>query len=87
MAMSINDLYSLCPDGQRTHERLINEVRDFIRNDCNNHRDSNIILTNISRLRRLRMTADYEDLPFGEQEAFSSITIMNYTIPILNKYI
>lgn len=87
MAKTIADLRSLCPDGQNTHERLINEIRDYIRNERNNLRDSNHFYSNMGRLRRLRMSADYDDLPFGRQDAFSSISLMNLTIPILNRYV
>lgn len=87
MSLSKADLYSLCSNGQNSHERLINEIRDYIRDNCHSLKDSNIIHNNMSRLRRLRMSADYADLPFSKQEAFSSITLMNLTLPILNKYV
>ena len=87
MAMTEADLRSLCPNGQNTHERLINEIRDYIRDVCQSPRDSNHFYANMGRLRRYRMSADYDDSPFTMQNAFSSVALMNLTLPILNKYV
>lgn len=91
MSMTKEDLYALCSDSPNTHDRLINEIRDYIRDDCSevkeHLKDSHNLHNNIVKLKRLRMMADYDDCCFNKMNSFSSITAMSYALPILKKYV
>ena len=48
--------------------------------------ESNLINDKITKLKRLRISADYKDEPFDKSKADASIRLMTDTLSILTKY-
>ncbi|OAV66105.1 hypothetical protein Barb4_03036 [Bacteroidales bacterium Barb4] len=89
MGKSQQDLDRLCNASKSgSHEVLINEVRNYIREsnkaNCDSHmRDYN---SQILQLKKLRVKADYYDEVFDSSESNNAILLSDKIITILKKY-
>lgn len=74
---------------QGSHEILINEIAQFIKNyqSKNSILDFRVYNSNILQLKRLRTKADYEDTIFDFPSSSKSLNLSNVIIPVLNKYL
>lgn len=67
-----------------THEFLINEIGKYIKNNSNQEfREFN---TKIVQLKKLRVTADYDDSMFDFSKSSNSLSLSKDILPILKKY-
>jgi hypothetical protein len=71
-----------------SHEFLINEIGQHIKGSSNKRGvdDFRVFNTNITQLKRLRVSADYDDAVFDSSKSDKSITLSALLTPILKKY-
>jgi uncharacterized protein (UPF0332 family) len=67
-----------------SHQVLINLISDYIKS--NNHDDWRVINSYIGQLKRLRVSADYENTDFTHELSAKSIELAKKIRPILKKY-
>ncbi|HOV72051.1 MAG TPA: hypothetical protein PLO31_07580 [Dysgonamonadaceae bacterium] len=67
-----------------SHETLINEIQKYIKE--NNYDDFRVINKSIGQLRKLRISADYEDNSFLYNDSLKAIELSKRIRPILKKY-
>lgn len=77
-------LNSKCVSADGSHEVMINDVYLLIKST--DPVGSNVFDRNITRLKSLRILADYKDVPFDKTKADESIRLMNAVLPVLAKY-
>lgn len=77
-------LSSQCNSTEGSHEVMINDVILHIKKTS--VIESNLINDKITKLKRLRISADYKDEPFDKSKADASIRLMTDTLSILTKY-
>jgi hypothetical protein len=71
-----------------SHEFLINEIGQYIKKSSNKKGidDFRVFNTNITQLKKLRVSADYDDSVFDSSKSYISITLSSLLTPILKKY-
>jgi hypothetical protein len=68
-----------------SHDVLINEIQKFIKE--NNSNDFRVINSNIIQLKKLRISADYDDKAFLYDDSLKSIQLSDNLRPVLKKYL
>ena len=72
------------PVFEGSHEKLINEIRQYIQNK--NKNDSIDFQSHICDLKRFRSSADYKDESFPPLSASRSLGLMNIVLELLKKH-
>ncbi|MEA4968076.1 MAG: HEPN domain-containing protein [Bacteroidaceae bacterium] len=67
-----------------SHDVLINQITTHIK--LNNEGDFRVFNNNIGQLKRLRHSADYDDVGFSFQESEKSIYLSKLIRPVLKRY-
>lgn len=85
MQKTQTELELKCSSGKiGSHEFLINEIGKYIKNLSN--KDFRAFNTNIIQLKKLRVTADYDDSVFDSSKSSSALQLSKEILPILKKY-
>lgn len=79
------ELETRCSKGKvGSHEFLINEIGKYIKNNSNE--EYRIFNTGIIQLKKLRISADYDDSVFDSSKSSKCIQLSKDILPILKKY-
>ena len=67
-----------------SHDVLINEIGKYIKS--NNFDDFRVFNNNIGQLKKLRNSADYDEIGFSYSDSQNSLALSKLIRPVLKKY-